>query len=221
VKMRFTTPYHPQSNGAVERFHRRLKDSLRARLVGGDWPDHLPWVLLGLRAAPREDSVVSAAELVYGSPLSLPGQFLTAAKPPPSSFVRQLQSTVPCVADKSGCSPPNTTAGFTAVGQVRLRPLAAGVAGPSTRIPRPLSGPSTWRQILRHRHWQQAQRHVGRQHQASSGPLSALSGSTPSPWQAASAGIDGRLSTPASRLGGGYCGGAWRGSEYRRKSATI
>jgi hypothetical protein len=29
VKMRFTTPYHPQSNGAVKRFHRRLKDSLR------------------------------------------------------------------------------------------------------------------------------------------------------------------------------------------------
>jgi hypothetical protein len=28
VKMRFTTPYHPQSNGAVERFHRRLEESL-------------------------------------------------------------------------------------------------------------------------------------------------------------------------------------------------
>jgi transposase InsO family protein len=106
VKMRFTTPYHPQSNRAVERFHRRLKDSLRARLAGGDWPDHLPWVLLGLRAALREDSGVSAAELVYGSQLALPGQFLSAAEPPPSSFVRQLQSAVPCVADKSGCSPP-------------------------------------------------------------------------------------------------------------------
>ena len=34
--------------------------------------------MLGIRAAPKEDSAVSAAETVYGSPLSLPGQLLTA-----------------------------------------------------------------------------------------------------------------------------------------------
>ena len=56
-----TTAFHPQSNGMVERFHRRLKDALKARLAGADWPDHLPWVMLGLGAAPREDSGVSAA----------------------------------------------------------------------------------------------------------------------------------------------------------------
>jgi Integrase zinc binding domain/Integrase core domain len=65
-----TTAFHPQCNGLVERAHRRLKDALKARLAGPDWPLHLPWVLLGLRAAPREDSGVSAAELVYGVPLS-------------------------------------------------------------------------------------------------------------------------------------------------------
>jgi hypothetical protein len=90
IKMRFTTAYHPQSNGLVERFHHRLKEALRARLAGADWPQHLPWVLLGLRAAPREDSGISAAELVYGCPLSLPGQFLSATEPPPDLFVRQL-----------------------------------------------------------------------------------------------------------------------------------
>jgi hypothetical protein len=52
VKMRFMTPYHPQSNG-VARFHRRLKDALRARMAGADWSQHLPWVLLGLRAGFR------------------------------------------------------------------------------------------------------------------------------------------------------------------------
>ncbi len=123
VRMIFTTPYHPQANGAVERFHRRLKESLRARLAGSDWPEHLPWVLLGLRAAPREDSGISAAELVYGSPLSLPGQFLTASEPPPSSFVRQLQSSVPCIADLSGCTavPPTPPAALRAAKFVYVR----------------------------------------------------------------------------------------------------
>ncbi len=71
-----TSAYHPQANGLVERFHRQLMDALRARLCGLDWAEHLPWVLLGLRAAPKEDSAVSSAELVLGSQLVLPGQFL-------------------------------------------------------------------------------------------------------------------------------------------------
>jgi transposase InsO family protein len=101
IKSKLTTPYHPQANGAVEHFHCRLKDSLRARLAGSDWPAHLPWVMLGLRAAPREDSGISAAELVYGCPLSLPGQFLTGSEPSPVSFLHQLNSSLPCVADNS------------------------------------------------------------------------------------------------------------------------
>jgi hypothetical protein len=73
-----TSAYHLQANGLVEQFHRQLKDTLRARLCGLDWAEHLPWVLLGLRAAPKEDPAVSSAELVLGSQLVLPGQFLDA-----------------------------------------------------------------------------------------------------------------------------------------------
>jgi transposase InsO family protein len=51
-----TTTYHLQSNGMVERFHRRLKDALRARCTAANWVDHLPLVLLGLPAAAREDN---------------------------------------------------------------------------------------------------------------------------------------------------------------------
>ena len=46
----------------MERFRRQLKNSLRARLAGPDWYLHLPWVLLGLRIAPKEISNISSAE---------------------------------------------------------------------------------------------------------------------------------------------------------------
>ncbi len=75
-----TTAYHPQSNGLVERFHRRLKDALRSRVAAADWRDHLPWVMLGIRTSFREDSKFSLAEAVFGSQLILPGQFINTAE---------------------------------------------------------------------------------------------------------------------------------------------
>jgi transposase InsO family protein len=86
-----TTAYHPQSNGMVERTHGQLKAASRARLAGSRWPEHLPWVLLGLRTAPKEDSGVSAAELVHGAVLALPAEFLSTAEPPPAEFLQKLQ----------------------------------------------------------------------------------------------------------------------------------
>ncbi len=49
----------------------------------------------GLRAAPKEDSDISSAELTYGAPLSLPGQFITAEEPPPAGFVEKLRCASP------------------------------------------------------------------------------------------------------------------------------
>jgi hypothetical protein len=89
-----TTAYYPQSNGLVERFHRRLMDALRSRAAATDWHDHLPWVLLGIRTAFREDSEFSPAEVVYGSQLVLPGQFINTAESPSPSFLRELQTTM-------------------------------------------------------------------------------------------------------------------------------
>ena len=77
VKLHRTTAYHPQANGLVERFHRTLKAALKARLQGPDWYDELPWVLLGIRTAPKEDLKSSSAELVYGEALRLPGEFFS------------------------------------------------------------------------------------------------------------------------------------------------
>jgi hypothetical protein len=66
----------------VERVHRQIKDALLARAVGLGMPSYLPWVLLGLHAAPKEDSSTSSAELVLGSPLLLPGEMMQVQEPP-------------------------------------------------------------------------------------------------------------------------------------------
>jgi hypothetical protein len=89
-----TTAYHPQSNGLVERFHRRLKDALRARTAGADWFSHLPLVMLGIRTAWREDAEFSPAEAVFGSQLVLPGQFLNSPEPPSPSFLSDFQGVL-------------------------------------------------------------------------------------------------------------------------------
>jgi hypothetical protein len=94
IKHTQTTAYHPESNGLVERFHRRLKDALRARAAGADWFTHLPWVLLGIRSAWREGSDFSPSEAVFGSQLVLPGQFLSTPEPPSPSFIPDFQGVL-------------------------------------------------------------------------------------------------------------------------------
>jgi transposase InsO family protein len=109
-----TTAFHPQANGMVERCHRRLKDALRALLAGPDWPLHLPWVLMGLRAAPTEDTGVSAAEIVFRLPLVLPGQILDTEEPLPADFITRLR--------QFGPPPPSRPFSY---GQMAAKPLAA------------------------------------------------------------------------------------------------
>ncbi|XP_069176386.1 uncharacterized protein [Procambarus clarkii] len=77
----------------VEHFHRQLKSTLRAQACPDDWTDHLPLVLLGIRSAMKEGSGFSVADLVYGSSLELPGEFLTPTPlitPPDPTFVQKL-----------------------------------------------------------------------------------------------------------------------------------
>ena len=92
-----TTAYHPQANGMVERFHRQLKSSLKARLTTPHWMDELPLVLLGIRSSWKEDADCSTADLVYGTSLHVPGEFLPPHQtqdPPPTEFLCHLQHTM-------------------------------------------------------------------------------------------------------------------------------
>ncbi len=94
----FGTKLHrTTANGLVERFHRHLKSTLKARLTGPNWINELPLVLLGIRTAPKEDLGASSAEMVFGSPLTVPADFILAqptAQQAPDQHLQRLRNTV-------------------------------------------------------------------------------------------------------------------------------
>ena len=63
-----TSPYHPQTDGLVERFNGTLKEMLRkcATQDGKDWDKLLPYVLFAYREAPHESTGFLPFELLYG-----------------------------------------------------------------------------------------------------------------------------------------------------------
>lgn len=89
-----TTAYHPQSNGLVERFHRSLKVSLRCH-PDETWVDSLPIIMLALRTQLKADLGVSPAQLVYGTTLRVPGEFIQeTSEISPHEFIEQLTKTM-------------------------------------------------------------------------------------------------------------------------------
>ena len=50
-----TTVCHPQTTSLFEPFHWSLKKALCAAPLDGNWVDHLPWVMIGLYSAPKEE----------------------------------------------------------------------------------------------------------------------------------------------------------------------
>jgi cleavage and polyadenylation specificity factor subunit 1 len=100
TKVNHTTAYHPQANGIVERFHRQFKDVLKARGANANWSQHLWAVLLGIRTVWRAGPDCSSAELVYGTTLKVPGEFVDIKKTdqgPTTAFVTNLKTVMSTV----------------------------------------------------------------------------------------------------------------------------
>ncbi|KAJ8391198.1 hypothetical protein AAFF_G00096270 [Aldrovandia affinis] len=81
-----------------------MKAALRASLKDNSWTDRLPWVLLGLRTAPKEDLQSSSAELVFGQALRVPGDFIAE---PTTPWV--VSSQCPALLNKANAFKPVPT----------------------------------------------------------------------------------------------------------------
>ncbi len=67
IKRVRTTPYHPQTDGLVERFNQTLKNMLKKFVSdsGKDWDKWLPYLLFAYREVPQASTGFSPFELLY------------------------------------------------------------------------------------------------------------------------------------------------------------
>ena len=74
VKTLRTNPYHPQTDGLVERFNATLKEMLRksAQEDRKDWDKLISYVLFAYREVPQESTGFAPFELLYGQDIREP-----------------------------------------------------------------------------------------------------------------------------------------------------
>uniref|UniRef100_A0AAY4AYL3 Gypsy retrotransposon integrase-like protein 1 n=1 Tax=Denticeps clupeoides TaxID=299321 RepID=A0AAY4AYL3_9TELE len=81
IKHLVSSAYHPQSQGALERFHQTLKSMLRTYCLASakEWDEGLPLLLFAIRETVQESLGFSPADLVFGHTVRGPLKLLKEA----------------------------------------------------------------------------------------------------------------------------------------------
>ena len=69
----FTTPYHPASNGLVERIHKSIKQAMRALPHPDTWATSLPDIMLAINSLPSDVNDFTPYQLTFGQSSNIPG----------------------------------------------------------------------------------------------------------------------------------------------------
>ena len=85
VKQLFTTAYHPQGNGCLERWHKSLCEGLShyVNACGNNWDTLVPFYLMAYRNTPHGTTKYSPFYMLHGREMVLPTMQSLRAKLPP------------------------------------------------------------------------------------------------------------------------------------------
>lgn len=100
IKHKKSSSFHPESQGALERFHQTLKSMMKKYCLesGKEWDEGLPFLLLAARESVQESLGFSPAELVFGHTVRGPlrwlrEKYLSDDTPSPSKNIREYVSS--------------------------------------------------------------------------------------------------------------------------------
>ena len=97
-----TTPYHPQSDGQVERFMRYLGSGL-AKLTAVDqrnWDEAVPWIAYSYRATEHSATQYTPAEVFLGRNVLLPVDLVTGKREPSRAELPEQMTEIRTRVDK-------------------------------------------------------------------------------------------------------------------------
>ncbi len=138
--------------------HRRLKDALHARTTAATWSQELHFVLLGLRAQPREDTGLSPADAVFGAQIVLPNEFLQNDELSVDAIIKNFSKSLHVSAPSlprhnSSTDLPSELPAKLLSAPPRLGPSGRRGSTPSAALRRPLHGSVPRPPLLHHPSW--------------------------------------------------------------------